>query len=36
VNFFNKAVVGFEILNFKNKTYLMVVYNNEAIEIYKL
>ena len=36
VNFYNKAVVGFEILNFQNKKYLMVIYNNEAVEFYKL
>lgn len=36
INFYNKAVVGFEVLNFQNKKYLMVIYNNEAVQFYKL
>ncbi|RRO13871.1 VCBS repeat-containing protein [Flavobacteriaceae bacterium 14752] len=36
VNFFNKAVVNFDVLNFEKEKYLMVTYNNDAIELYKL
>ncbi|MGX1023900.1 VCBS repeat-containing protein [Psychroflexus sp. MBR-150] len=36
VNFYNKAVVNFNILNYKMEKYLMVTYNNDAIELYKL
>ncbi len=36
VNFYNKAVVNFNILNYKMEKYLMVTYNNDSIELYKL
>jgi hypothetical protein len=36
INFFNKAVVNFELLNFKEQQYLIVVFNDKPIEIYKL
>ncbi len=36
LNFFNKAVVNFATLNFKDHQFLIVVYNDKPIEIYKL
>lgn len=36
VNFFNKAVVNFAVIKFNQQRYLIVVYNNQPIEIYKL
>lgn len=36
INFFKKAVVNFEILKFNENKYLIVVYNNKPLEIYKL
>jgi len=36
VNFYDKAVVNFEIFNFKDDAYLMVVFNDDAVEFYKL
>jgi hypothetical protein len=36
INFFNKAVVNFAVLNFKKENYLIVVFNDKPIEIYKL
>jgi len=36
INFFNKAVVNFELLNFQQNNYLIVVFNNDNIEIYNL
>jgi len=36
VNFYNKAVVNFNLLNFKMEEYLMVTYNDDTLELYKL
>ena len=36
VNFFNKAVKGLNIINFKGSKYLLVTINNDEIEIYEI
>ncbi len=36
VNLFNKAVVNFEVLDFNQEKYLIVVFNDSAIDVYKM
>jgi len=36
INFTQKAVISFNILNLEDREYLLVTYNNNKPEVYKL